>query len=99
MIYIGHWFLRPSQSKAKAQAEAQAEARPEQKPRQGQGQSQSTAKAKSRPEFFTKGRYSALGIGRATAPILRAHRAKATIFSGGHTYTLTHTYTDTYRHT
>ena len=47
-------------------------------------------------EFFTKGRYSVLGIGRATAPVSRAHQDSSL---GGHTYTLTHTYTHTYRHT
>ena len=45
---------------------------------------------------FIKGRYSAFGIGRATAPVSRAHEDSGL---GGHTYTLTHTYTETYRHT
>ena len=47
-------------------------------------------------EFFTKGRCFALGIGRATAPVSRAHQGHRL---GIHTYTLTHKYTDTYRHT
>ena len=59
MIYIGHWFLRPSQSKAKAQAKAQAKARPRQSQgkakaqaqRQSQGRSQGRSpKAKARPK-------------------------------------------------
>ena len=36
---------------------------------------------------FTKGRYSALGIGRATAPVSRAHQDRS---FGGHSNTLTH---------
>ena len=36
---------------------------------------------------FTKGRYSALGIGRATALISRAHQDRS---FGGHSHTLTH---------
>ena len=53
-------------------------------------------------EFFTKGRYSALGIGRATAPVSRAHPSQDRSL-GGRTYTLSHTHaqthTGTHKHT
>ena len=49
---------------------------------------------------FTKGRYSALGIGRTTAPVSRAHQDRGL---GGHTYTHSHTrtqkHTGTHKHT
>ena len=49
---------------------------------------------------FTKGRYSDLEIGRATAPVSRAHQDRGL---GGHTYTLTYTrtqkHTGTHKHT
>ena len=54
-----------------------------------------TAHITSFNEFFAKGRYSALEIGRATAPVSRAHKDSSL---GGHTYTLTYTYTNTYMH-
>ena len=50
-------------------------------------------------EFFTKGSYSALGIGRATA--LFFARAKATVLGFVHTHSHTHTqtHTGTHKHT
>ena len=41
-------------------------------------------------EFFTKGRYSALGIGQATAPVSRAHQDSRPLSWGSHIHTHTH---------
>ena len=45
---------------------------------------------------FTKGRYSPLGIGRATALVSRTHQDRS---FGGHTYTLTHVHRNIQVHT